>query len=767
MLRRPKPEARPRSGTALVASAAPLKLDDAATRAQWRNRQAEWQAEAWGYFYSLGELGFAFMLVGNWARKLRLFAAVQPDLDQPPIPVDDPKSGVPAGIAAQANAAVDALLSDEGTHGALMSKILINLEIGGEVLVLGDVIEGSTQTQWKAFSTSELIPDTTGTGWMIRRGPNDRQGRRISDDAAAFRIWNEDPQWSELPYSNLRSVLDDCDSLLTLKRTKRSNGRARSNNGILLVPSEADLDAGSLDPTLTSDGEGGFSQFVDDLTTALMAPISNEGSAAAVAPIIVQAPSQYIEMFKHLTFDRPLDPSLADQRQEDIVAIASGLDLPAEVLLGLGQGHVNHWTSEVIDEQTFKGHVEPKVERGVGGLSKGYLAPALGPEAEPYRIFVWFDASALVSVAPSEETAIKVHEALAISDAALRARTGFTDEDAPDEGEAQARTDRKRALQPVLPNGQASPEQEAVAAPIKVASVQRPVLAAAPNRVATLGEQLAQVDHDLMVRVTDAASFTLNRSLELAGARLSSKAQRFPGLAAKIQGMDRAVVAAALGAKTFATLDVNADDLLDGAFASLEQRYQSLVRRAQERARALLARIDTEDDMDPEALTRDQDDHRALGWLAISAGLLALARERLFDPHPAAPLLGEFDATTSIPAGLVRESLSRAGGAAGRSTQGGAVLETDRIVAGGVATGPDVLAQLSKASIFVSGYTWETGDPDRPFEPHQALGGTFFTGWDDEALTNSDDFPDTDSFYPGDHAGCLCLAVPTLVQGGD
>ncbi len=56
--------------------------------------------------------------------------------------------------------------------------------------------------------------------------------------------------------------------------------------------------------------------------------------------------------------DADLHPS---QRETAAVrALAAGMDLPAEVLLGLSD--VNHWTAWQVDESAYRQHVDPIVQ---------------------------------------------------------------------------------------------------------------------------------------------------------------------------------------------------------------------------------------------------------------------------------------------------------------------------------------------------------------------------------------------------------------------
>lgn len=54
-------------------------------------------------------------------------------------------------------------------------------------------------------------------------------------------------------------------------------------------------------------------------------------------------------------------------------------------------------------------------------------------------------------------------------------------------------------------------------------------------------------------------------------------------------------------------------------------------------------------------------------------------------------------------------------------------------------------------------YGWVHGDSQNPFPPHEELDGvTWLQADEQEVLANTDDFPASAIYYPGDHSGCTC-----------
>lgn len=749
--------AQPSPGRVVLASAKPLDLDDRLTRDAWRKRREGWQAEGWRYYDEIGEIKFAELVTANWMRKLRLFAAVQPEADQPPIPVDDPEAGISPGLVAEAIDAVDRLKGDEGSHGELVARFAVNMDIAGECVLVGTTSVDGVET-FTVRSTQELTVDSRDR-WVIRSGPDDKNGAPLPPESTAVRMWRAHPEWSERPDAPMRGVLDRCDELLILSRQIRAEARSRLTRGVLLVPDEVSF--GAADPTTSGDqgATAGFDQFQADLIEAFSTGIREEGSASAVVPFLVRCPSAFIDKWVHLDFARSGEDRTATQRDELIHRIAAGLDMPAEVLLGLGQGHVNHWTADVIDQQTFDAHLQPRAELLCSSLTKGYLRPALSPEALAAGIMVWYDASHLIGHPDAEQRALDAHDRMLISDEAARRALGYGDDAAPEPAELEQRIRRKAT---VRIGDSPPPEMMAAAVPIRARS--RVIVAAGSRRdtqVARLGARLGGIDRDLFSRLHVAADSALTRALEVTGAALRRKVARDKSLTAMLADVPNAEVAARLGDKVAGPL-LAAGDQTIAALGPLRDRYDAWVTRAQAQARAAALAVDEHDELDEGMLAATQDRDRAAGWLVLSGALAALVGSRLYDPHPAAPPRGEFDGQSGVPAGVIREALGRAGGGDGQVGPGGAVLTTNGGVSTGVATGPTILDSLASVSITTDGWVWAVGAPERPFEPHQALDGAQFSSWDDELLANDDVWPDTAFFMPGDHAGCQCMAFPQL-----
>lgn len=186
-------------------------------------------------------------------------------------------------------------------------------------------------------------------------------------------------------------------------------------------------------------------------------------SAAATVPIILEVPADQIPNIKRLTFESDFDSLAIQLREEAITRFANGLEVPAEILLG--QGDINHWGQWALKDEAITLGMEPKLGTVADALTSQYLQPLLEAEnvADALECLVWYDTSPLRVRTNRAETALKVHERGAISDAALRRETGFTDADAPTEEERARRKEQPGNGDPELPvdESNAEPEQPA------------------------------------------------------------------------------------------------------------------------------------------------------------------------------------------------------------------------------------------------------------------------------------------------------------------
>lgn len=279
-------------------------------------------------------------------------------------------------------------------------------------------------------------------------------------EGVVYRLWRPHPKYSRRADSPMRAVQDICEELLVLTYGVRNVARSRvTGPGILWIPDEIDLPAPDA-------GDDDDDPFLTELTEAMVKPIADETSAAAVVPYIARGPAEAIKAVTLTTLRQATDSiPEAKLREEAIGRLALGLDLPPEILEGLADS--NHWTGWLIDEQTWTAHVEPIAEMMVQDFTAIYLRPMLRDlgVAQPEIYRVYYDETEVVQHPERGQDAKDVFDRGGLSWEALRAETGFQEDDAPSEDELRLRADLEgRGAQPVdggTTTDQGPPDQQA------------------------------------------------------------------------------------------------------------------------------------------------------------------------------------------------------------------------------------------------------------------------------------------------------------------
>ncbi|MGH9095136.1 MAG: hypothetical protein ACRDXE_08240, partial [Acidimicrobiales bacterium] len=514
----------------------------------------------------------------------------------------------------------------------------------------------------------------------------------------------------------MRRVLAEAEALLLLSREIRATAKSRLSNGILLIPSE--LSFGPIDPTRDSgDGEETDDPFDDELAKAMITPIQEEGSAAAVVPLVIRGPAEALQHVSHIALDKTLDPVLDARIEQRILRIARGLNMPVEVTTGLMA--TTYANAVQVKQSEFEDHIEPRAVLVCDAVTSGYFQWALeqaGVDPKIARtIFVWYDAGALIIKPDQSEQAGNAHQDGVISDAARRKYQGFTEDDAPPDDEILRRLLLKGGRMdpfieanlfiltklapdmpvPAPPAGILGQEHSVSAMPIPGAP-EGPVadptpsphptagaptrstpIAAATRAITTgaagagwagTGARLAAIDRELRARIVGALDQAMRAALERAGNRAKAKAQRDKGgvthsVRAAADNVAASEVAATVGKAVLNAAGISDDELISGAFTRVLDDVMAWMAAAVAQAEAVVVKAggplpDTVARTRAAAVATHLSDARE--WL--DTNLAHLAALRLYEPTPTAPAEGEYDGTVLIPTGLVRAAIAVAGG---------------------------------------------------------------------------------------------------------
>lgn len=406
------------------------------TARRLRNKQpvnGAWQGRAWEFYDEVPEVRFAARWYANAMSRSRLIAGQR----------DEEGNVVPLPPEHRASQLVAEIAGGPNGQSQLLGKFGPHLVVPGECWIVvrprTDNTGAEVGADWRVLSTKEvttqgqkLVVELDGEEITIN-GVEDENAPIDASEPVAIRVWESHPARHLEADSAVRSSLTLLEELKLLNAAVAAIARSRlTGRGIVLVPQ------GTKFPT-TPTQQNEEDDLIEVLMTVAETAYKEPDSAAATVPIILEVPADQIPNIKRLTFESDFDTLAIQLREEAITRFANGLEVPAEILLG--QGDINHWGQWALKDEAITLGVEPKLGTVADALTSQYLRPLLEAEsvADAYDCLVWYDTSPLRVRTNRAETALKVHERGAISDAALRRETGFTDDDAPSEDERARR----------------------------------------------------------------------------------------------------------------------------------------------------------------------------------------------------------------------------------------------------------------------------------------------------------------------------------------
>jgi hypothetical protein len=221
-----------------------------------------------------------------------------------------------------------------------------------------------------------------------------------------------------------------------------------ASNGILLY----DRGKLSFPQTANPSGVEGQDPFAQVLVEVASRGIKDAMSAEAALKLPVgvdlgdNTETKLADVMMALDLSNPIDDKLIPQRESAIRRLATALDLPSDLLLGVSG--MNHWGAAQVEESGIKLHIAPDAEMICHALTKGYLTPVLragghdliGPNGG--RIVMWYDPSEIVQRPDKSDDAILAYDRLEISGRALRREIGMSESDKPSSADLDEMTDK-------------------------------------------------------------------------------------------------------------------------------------------------------------------------------------------------------------------------------------------------------------------------------------------------------------------------------------
>jgi hypothetical protein len=399
---------------ALTAAATTLKL---AGQGRLLSPTENWVDEVWTYYDTLGEFRYGIDWRANTISRVRLRAArAVPGQDEPEI--------VDAGPAADF---VDEFMGSVGGRSQLLATLTTLFDVPGESFIIGE--GAGNDVTWRVCSSSEVrrvidkveimdVEQSSATGGPV--------WRILKDPYYITRIWRPHRRiaWrADSPAKAARATMRELD--LVNRRIVAQYLSRLASAGIIVFPEEIMF---PVRPELEDEPD----PFVAEWIQAAREAIQNPGTASSVIPIPMRVPAEYVERIKHIDFTTANDDQLVAKRESAIRRLATQLDMPAEILSGMGD--VNHWGAWQIEESAVKVHILPTMEIICHGLTLACMQPILQAQGidNVEEWLFWYDTSEIVQRPDKSTAARDAYDRLELTGEALRRELGFDESDAPD-----------------------------------------------------------------------------------------------------------------------------------------------------------------------------------------------------------------------------------------------------------------------------------------------------------------------------------------------
>lgn len=360
----------------------------------YRFTSVGWQREAWRFYHIIPELHYAANYIGAACSRVRVFIE---SLNEYGVPDGEVTEEVEIASIA------DTLFGGARNRAQALKSIAINQTVAGECYAVGRARRGYATDKWYIASTTEL--KRRNRQYAINFGYGNEELLKTSD--LIVRLWTPDEERHYLADSPTQACLPVLQELEELMLFEFSQIDSRSvAAGVVFLPAE--MSNGPSDSsTMPQSADDVFNQ----VALAARASRTGRGVAAGVVPQFIEIPGEYIGKMqdKPMTFSSELSDKMKDYKESAVRRLATGLNMPSEILLGMGD--VNHISVWSIEESFVKIQVEPMMSLICDGLTTAYLAPllvSLGKDPNRYRI--GFDTAPLTVRASRLQDTINLYE---------------------------------------------------------------------------------------------------------------------------------------------------------------------------------------------------------------------------------------------------------------------------------------------------------------------------------------------------------------------
>lgn len=401
-------------------------------------KYVDWQQQGWTYFDTLGEFEFGINWLANTISRVRLVAAIVRDNGTEPELLD---TGPAAELVAR-------LAGGLGGQARLMHQFTTHLSVPGECWLLGEQPDSSVnkleEECWGVKSADELRLSKRRIDGEQRyeiRNEEEDKWRPISKESLVVRVWNAHPRFGWQADSPTRHALGALFELDAVNKRIIAQVLSRlATNGILLY----DKQRLSIPSRKGNAGPEEVDPFAQILVEVAGRGIADPASPEATIPIPIGYQIDDLTnvdpkmLMQWIKLSDGIDEKLLAQRESALRRSATSLDLPAELILGMGD--MNHWGAFQIEESALKVHVMPKCELIAYSLTTGYLHPMLKAAGQEItqdggRLIVWYDPSDIVTRPDKSSNVMDAYDRFEVGGDTLRREIGLGEEDKPEKTE--------------------------------------------------------------------------------------------------------------------------------------------------------------------------------------------------------------------------------------------------------------------------------------------------------------------------------------------
>jgi hypothetical protein len=420
-------------GNGFFASASRKKLRKAGERAKVDTD--DWQRECWRMFDVVGEYHSACTWISNVISKAKITLTYDGKVVEP----GDSKHEA-------ALRALDSLYGGPEEQAEMLRLLGLHMSVAGDCYIVAESGGADADDTWDVFSNLVVKPDGE---WYRIEGDDAQMSRK----ALVIRMWRKHPLNRKKGDSNSRAALPVLSELEVMTQRVAADSESRlTGAGMLIIPNEVTFPSRPVEREQT-DGDTTIvrtplDDFMDMLIEVASTSMTDQSSAVAKVPIVVQMPGDQISNVKLINFWSEYDAAMKELRAEAIRRLSLALDMPPEVLTGMADA--NHWTAWQMEEAAIKVHTEPLLKLVLSSLNEGYLWPYLEDDTEleddEIRKYGFGSDTTEMRLRPNRsKEALELHDRALLSDEAVIRENGFSVEDIMPEKQRQDWLIRKLA----------------------------------------------------------------------------------------------------------------------------------------------------------------------------------------------------------------------------------------------------------------------------------------------------------------------------------